>query len=64
MSEQDSEGEGDELTLHQHMVNLFSVASDDNGRKCGACERACARFHCVMCFQRHPGWCAVVFLSL
>lgn len=24
---------------------------------------ACVCFHCVMCFQWHPGWCAVVFSS-
>lgn len=38
----------------------FRVASDDNGRK-PDCASATARFHCVMCFQWHPGWCAVVF---
>lgn len=34
------------------------VASDDNGRKL-----VCACFHCVVCFQWHPGWWAVVFSS-
>lgn len=48
--------------LKSHLVNLFFVASDDNGRKLG-CASATARFHCVMCFQWHPGWCAVVFSS-
>lgn len=27
------------------------------------CICVCVCFHCVMCFQWHPGWCAVVFSS-
>lgn len=50
--------------LKSHFGESLCIASDDNGRKLGCvCVSACACFHCIMCFQWHPGWCAVVFSS-
>lgn len=41
---------------------FFAATGDDNGRK-RICVSATSPFHCTMCFQWHPGWCAVVFSS-